>query len=39
MLMRALHGENLTTLHAEIGPHVARSVNFFLAGCRHGGIE
>jgi AcrR family transcriptional regulator len=39
MLMRALHGENLAALHAEIGPHVARCLNFFLAACRHGGID
>ena len=39
MLMRALFGEDLTALRAEIGPHVARTVAFFLAGCRHGGIS
>ena len=39
MLMRALFGENLTALRAEIGPHVARTVAFFLAACRHGGVN
>ena len=38
MLMRALVGEDLTALRAEIGPHVARTVAFFLAACRQGGI-
>lgn len=35
LLLRALMGEKLRPLHAEIGPHVARSVGFFLAACRH----
>ncbi len=35
LLMRALYGEKLQSLHTEIGPHVARSVAFFLAACRH----
>src|SRR5271170_2055002 len=39
IMMRALFGEDLTALHAEIGPHVARTVAFFLAACRHGGID
>lgn len=39
LLMRALFGENLDRLCAEIGPHVARSVAFFLAACRHGGVD
>ena len=39
MLMRALFGEDLTALCAEIGPHVARTVAFFLAACRQGGVE
>jgi AcrR family transcriptional regulator len=39
MLMRALFGEHLTALCAEIGPHVARTVAFFLAACRQGGVE
>jgi len=29
MLMRALFGEHLTALRAEIAPHVARTVAFF----------
>ena len=33
MLLRALFGEDLTALRAEIGPHAARSVAFFLAAC------
>jgi AcrR family transcriptional regulator len=39
LLMRALFGEKLETLRAEIGPHVACSVAFFLTACRHGGID
>ena len=39
MIMRALFGENLKPLRAEITLHVARSVAFFLAGCRHGGVN
>ena len=38
MLMRALFGEDLAALRAEIGPHVARTVAFVLAACRQGGI-
>jgi AcrR family transcriptional regulator len=38
MLMRALFAEPLTALRAEVAPHVARTVAFFLAACRHGGI-
>jgi AcrR family transcriptional regulator len=38
MLIRALFGDDLTALHAEIRPHVARNVAFFLAACRQGGI-
>lgn len=34
LLMRALFGEALAPLRAEIGPHVSRSVAFFLDGCR-----
>jgi AcrR family transcriptional regulator len=34
-LLRALWGEPLKTLHAEIGPHVSERVAFFLAACRH----
>jgi AcrR family transcriptional regulator len=33
MLMRALFGEDLAALRAEIDPHCARSVAFFLAAC------
>ena len=38
LLLRALFGEKLKQLCAEIGPHVKRSVAFFLAACRHGGV-
>jgi AcrR family transcriptional regulator len=38
-LLRALSGEHLTTLHAEIGPHVSQRVAFFLNACRNDGIE
>jgi len=34
--LRALFGEDLKALRADIGPHVARTVAFFLAACRHG---
>ncbi|WP_368507465.1 TetR/AcrR family transcriptional regulator [Bradyrhizobium lupini] len=34
LLMRALSGEKAKTLQHEVGPHVARSVSFFLAACR-----
>jgi AcrR family transcriptional regulator len=39
VMMRALFGEDLMVLRAEIAPHVARTVAFFLAACRHGGID
>jgi len=39
LLQRALFGEKLKPLHREIGPHVARSVAFFLAACRHSGVS
>jgi AcrR family transcriptional regulator len=39
LLMEALFGEKIEALCAEIEPHVARSVAFFLAACRHGGIN
>jgi AcrR family transcriptional regulator len=39
LAMRALFGEKLKTLRAEIGPHVARSVAVFLAACRRGGVS
>jgi AcrR family transcriptional regulator len=38
LLLRALFGEKLEPLRAEIGPHVTRSVAFFLAACRHDGV-
>jgi AcrR family transcriptional regulator len=38
LIMRALFGEELDVLRAEIGPHVARGVPCFLAACRHGGV-
>jgi hypothetical protein len=34
MMMRALFGEKLETLRAEIAAHVASRVGFFLAACR-----
>jgi AcrR family transcriptional regulator len=39
LIFRALYGEKLKVLHAEIEPHVARSVAFFLAACRHDGVN
>ncbi|MGA7323211.1 MAG: TetR/AcrR family transcriptional regulator [Rhodomicrobium sp.] len=33
LLIRALFGEKLEVLHAEIGPHVEKSVSFFLRAC------
>src|SRR5262249_27855272 len=39
LLIRALFGEKLKPLRAEIGPQVTRSVAFFLAACRHGGVN
>jgi AcrR family transcriptional regulator len=38
MVMRALHGENLESLRADIKSDVAARVPFFLAACRHGGV-
>jgi hypothetical protein len=38
ILVRALFGEKLKDLRAEVEPDVARGVSFFLAACRHGGI-
>jgi hypothetical protein len=35
LLLRALFGEKPEALYTEIGPHVERSVAFFLAACRH----
>ena len=39
MLLRALYEVNLKTLEAEIDAHVARTVTFFLAACRYGGVS
>ena len=39
MLFRALFEVNLKTLDAEVDAHVAPSVAFFLAACRHGGVS
>jgi AcrR family transcriptional regulator len=39
LVVRALFGEKQKSLQAEIGPHVARSVAFFLAACRNGGVN
>src|ERR1700745_595801 len=37
LLLRALHGEKLKSLCAEIEPHVTRGVAFFLSSFWHGG--
>ncbi|WP_324407666.1 TetR/AcrR family transcriptional regulator C-terminal domain-containing protein [Bradyrhizobium sp.] len=37
MLLRGLFEDKVETLDAEIGPHVKRTVPFFLAACRNGG--
>jgi AcrR family transcriptional regulator len=39
MLLRALFEVNLEALDAEIDAHVARSVPFFIAACRRGGVS
>jgi AcrR family transcriptional regulator len=39
LVLRALFGEKLEQLCAEIKPHAIRSVTFFLAACRHGGVN
>ena len=39
LLHRALHGEKPKALCAEVEPHVASSVAFFIAACRHGGFR
>jgi len=39
MLLRALFEVNLKVLDAEIDAHVARSVRFFLAACKNGGVS
>jgi AcrR family transcriptional regulator len=38
-LMRALFEKDPDVLREEIAPHVARSVTFFLAACRNGGVS
>jgi hypothetical protein len=38
MLLRALFEVDVRTLDAEIDSHVPRSVAFFLAACRNGGV-
>ena len=39
LLMRALSGEKLRSVQTEIEPHVSRSIRFFLAACRHDGVD
>jgi AcrR family transcriptional regulator len=39
IVIRGLFGEKLESLRAEIVPHVASRVAFFLAACRHGGVN
>ncbi len=39
MLLRALYLVDLKILDAEIDAHVARSIAFFLAACRNGGVS
>jgi AcrR family transcriptional regulator len=39
MLLRALFEVDLKVLDAEIDAHVARSVRFFLAACKNGGVS
>jgi hypothetical protein len=39
LLLRALMGAKSEALQSEIEPHIARSVAFFLAGCRGGGTN
>jgi AcrR family transcriptional regulator len=39
LLIRALSGEALKALHAEIGSHVSQRVVFFLGACRKDGIR
>jgi AcrR family transcriptional regulator len=38
LAMRALFGEKLKQLRAEIEPHAKRSIALFLAACRNGGV-
>jgi|AmaraimetFIIA100_FD_contig_31_30494952_length_259_multi_2_in_0_out_0_2 hypothetical protein len=39
MIIRALLGEKLKSLRAEIGFHVASRVALFLAACRNDGVD
>jgi AcrR family transcriptional regulator len=39
LVLRALFGEKRKSLQAEVGSHAARSVAFFLAACRNGGVN
>ena len=39
MLMRGLFEQKVEMLQAEIGPHIERSVAFFLAACKNGGVS
>jgi AcrR family transcriptional regulator len=39
LITRALFGEKPESLRAEIEPHLARSVAFFLAACQHRGVD
>jgi AcrR family transcriptional regulator len=39
LILRALLGERLELLEAEVDAHAARTVTFFLAACRHGGVS
>ena len=38
-LLRALSGESLEMLHAEIASYVSERVAFILAACKHGGVS
>lgn len=39
LIVRGLFGESREALQAEIEPHVASRVAFFLAACQHGGVN
>ena len=39
LVLRALFREKRKSLQAEVGPHVAPSVAFFLAACRNGSVD
>jgi len=39
LLVRPMFEEKLEALRPEIGPHIARSVAFFLAACRSDGVS